>query len=157
MFPYGIKINKEKQTKGETIFRMCCEPRTGLKQVTVQIRCKKTSQSHVFSYCRCQAQGQSGDHKRPSPGSHGPTVSILILSPILMLFTKQSYPPHAFMYLLILSRSPGCRTIMPILQMKRLRHSYWELELRCTTGATYSQTLCFTSTSITFPPNLFSF
>ena len=46
---------------------------------------------------------------------------------------------------------------MPILQMKRLRHSYWELELRCTAGATYSQTLCFTFTSITSLPNLFSF
>lgn len=136
---------------------MCCEPRIGLKQVTVQIRCKKTSQTHVFSYCRYPAQGQSGDHNRPSPCNHGSTASILVLSPILVLLTDQSYPPHAFTYLAILSRSPGCRTIMPIVQMKRLRHSSWELELRCTTRATYSQTLCFSSTSITSPPHLFSF
>ena len=136
---------------------MCCESRIGLKQVTVQMRCKKTSQSHVFNCCRYPAQGQSGDHDRPSPSNHGATASIPVLAPIPALLADQSYPPHAFMYLSILSRSPGCRTIMPIVQMKRLRHSSWELEPRRTTRATHSQTLCFTSTSITSPPNLFSF
>lgn len=139
------------------ILRVCWKLRTGLKQLAVNLRWKKTPHDDIFSHCRCQARGQSGDHNRPSPCCMGVySLSILILFFPPFLYFLQSDHIHHMFSVSFHPPIPWMETTMPILQMKRLRHSYWELELRFAGVTCPPKPFASSPPYITSPPHLFS-